>query len=248
MIAQHDDTIAAFASAASPSLRGILRISGPAALAIVARALSITLDDVQRTEVRTISLSPQLLFQNAAPADAKKAAWPALDLYLWPTNASYTKQPLVELHTLGSLPLLELLLRKLIQAGARQAQPGEFTLRAFLAGRIDLLQAEAVLGVIDAADQRQFQTALQQLAGGLSQPLQLLRDELLNLLADLEAGLDFVDEDISFVTPEQLAARLQTAAAAIQKLLVQMQTRHAQQELPRVVLWGAPQRRQEPVV
>ena len=81
-------------------------------------------------------------------------------LYVWPTPQSYTRQPTAEIHTLGCPPLLNAMLDQLCQSGARLAQPGEFTLRAFLAGRLDLPQAEAVLGVIDASDQRQLNIAL----------------------------------------------------------------------------------------
>ena len=95
-----------------------------------------------------------------------------------------------------------------LRRGARLAEPGEFTFRAFLAGRIDLTQAEAVLGVIDAADPGQLRAALVQLAGGLARPLHQLRDELLDLLADLEANLDFAEEDATSLAPGQLLDRL----------------------------------------
>ena len=101
------------------------------------------------------------------------------------------------------------------QAGARVAEPGEFTLRAFLAGRLDLTQAEAVLGVIDAEHAEQLQTALGQLAGGLAKPLHRLRDELLQVLAELEAGLDFVEDDIEFISAEALVGRLESIAAEL---------------------------------
>ena len=113
------------------------------------------------------------------------------DLYLWPGKRSYTGQPVAEIHTLGSPPLLEAVVRAVCAGGARPAEPGEFTLRAFLAGRIDLTQAEAVLGVIDATASAELDAALEQLAGGLAGPLRRLRDDLLELLAHLEAGLRF---------------------------------------------------------
>jgi tRNA modification GTPase len=119
-----------------------------------------------------------------------------------PQVRSYTGQPVVEIHTLGSPPLLQVLLRTLCAAGARLAGPGEFTLRAFLAGRLDLTQAEAVLGVIDANDSRELNTALGQLAGGLARPLHRVRDALLDLLAHVEAGFDFADEELPFITRE----------------------------------------------
>src|SRR5205807_699202 len=129
-------------------------------------------------------------------------------IYVWPTVSSYTRQPTAELHLPGSPPLLEAALHAVCQAGARLAQPGEFTLRAFLAGRLDLTQAEAVLGVIDAGSRRQLDSALGQLAGGLSRPLTQLRDELLDCLAELEAGLDFVEEDIQFISANELKRKL----------------------------------------
>jgi tRNA modification GTPase len=128
----------------------------------------------------------------------------------------------------------------LCDAGARLARPGEFTLRAFLAGRIDLIQAEAVLGVIDAHDRRQLDAALNQLAGGLSKPLNQLRNDLLDLLADLEAGLDFVEDDIRFVTREELSSRLAAAALLLEQTSRQLSERTTGGSLPRVVLAGPP--------
>src|SRR4051812_11117915 len=150
-------------------------------------------------------------------ASARELKLPA-DLYYWPDARSYTREPLAEIHTLGSPALLASVLGTLSASGARQAQPGEFTLRTFLAGRIDLTQAEAVLGVIDARGRQQLEHALAQLAGGLARPLRALRDKLLDLLADLEAGLDFVEDDIQFVTAEQVRCTLTNAASEIGRL------------------------------
>ncbi|MDZ4817729.1 MAG: GTPase, partial [Planctomycetota bacterium] len=161
-----------------------------------------------------------------------------VDAYVWPTDRSYTRQPLVELHTVGSPALVEHLLQLTCQHGARLAGAGEFTLRAFLSGRIDLPQAEAVLGVIDSADRQSLDTALAQLAGGLSIPLQALREELLNLLADLEAGLDFVEEDIQFVTPAALNSRLESAVQLLTRLSEQLTSRGDSAATVRVVLVG----------
>lgn len=161
-------------------------------------------------------------------------------LYLWPTARSYTRQPLAELHLPGSPPLLDAVLGALCAAGARLAEPGEFTLRAFLAGRLDLTQAEAVLGVIDAQDRRQLDTALAQLAGGLARPLAELRDELLELLAHVEASLDFADEHLEFLPRTELLARLQRAARHVADLRGRIRGRNLGEPLPRVVLAGRP--------
>ncbi|MGL4419396.1 MAG: GTPase, partial [Gemmataceae bacterium] len=122
----------------------------------------------------------------------------------------------------------------------RQAEPGEFTLRAFLAGKLDLTQAEAVHGIIDAAAPDDLQTALAQLAGGLGHPLAQLRSDLLDLLADLEAGLDFVDEDIEFVSREAARTRIESGQQTLVKLAEQLQTRALHDRPLRVALVGPP--------
>jgi tRNA modification GTPase len=162
------------------------------------------------------------------------------DLYLWPNARSYTQQPSAELHLPGSPPILQAALATVCRHGARVAAPGEFTLRAFLAGRLDLTQAEAVLGVIDASSQRELDVALTQLAGGLAGPLNSLRNQLLDLLAHLEAGLDFVEEDIEFITAQQLNAELEVIGSTIERVLLQLSQRDAVNDAFRVVLTGAP--------
>jgi tRNA modification GTPase len=228
-----DDTIAAIASAAGGALRGIVRISGPQAIAVaqcvfVANSGSDLADLKSTACVRGDIRLPRLLGQIPATA------------YVWPGRRSYTRQPSVELHTLGSPPLLDAALEAVCAAGARLARPGEFTLRAFLAGRLDLTQAEAVLGVIDARGESELKTALTQLAGGLAGPLGKLRERLLDLLAHLEAGLDFADEEIEFITPRELDEQLAAAADEVALLASRMQSRGQAGELPRVVLIGEP--------
>jgi tRNA modification GTPase len=126
------------------------------------------------------------------------------------------------------------------EAGARLAQPGEFTLRAFLAGRLDLTQAEAVLGVIDATNRRQLDVALAQLAGGLATHFHAARQQLLSLCADVEAGLDFVDEDIQFISPQGIESQLQEILGILKATLQQMQARSESGHEPRIVLCGRP--------
>ncbi|MEX1225021.1 MAG: tRNA uridine-5-carboxymethylaminomethyl(34) synthesis GTPase MnmE, partial [Pirellulales bacterium] len=198
-----DDTIAAIGSAAGGAARGMVRVAGPRAIDVVAGVFTPIDASAALAEVRAASV---------VPGSIRLASEPPLtldcDLFVWPNERSYTREPLVELHLLGSPPLLHAVLDEVCRQGARLAGPGEFTLRAFLAGRIDLTQAEAVLGVIDARGDADLKTALRQLAGGLSGPLDQLRDRLLDLLAHLEAGLDFAEEDIEFITAEELAGQL----------------------------------------
>jgi tRNA modification GTPase len=162
------------------------------------------------------------------------------DAFVWPGSRSYTREPVVELHTLSSPPLLDAILTALCRAGARLAEGGEFTLRAFLAGRLDLTQAEAVLGVIDARGGEELDAALRQLAGGIAAPLNKLRHNLLQLLAELEAGLDFADEDLEFASREEILQRLHEACLLLDELAGQMASRHAMSGLAQVALVGAP--------
>jgi tRNA modification GTPase len=135
---------------------------------------------------------------------------------------------------------LQAALRTLCGNGARLAEPGEFTLRAFLAGRLDLTQAEAVLGVIDARGDAALQTALRQLAGGLARPLAALRSTLIDLLADLEAGLDFIEEDIEFITGDEALLRIDAGIGEVQQLVDRLSNRAETSALPRLVLSGPP--------
>ncbi len=224
-----DDTVAALASAPGAACRGIIRLSGP---------------DVQTLLNKVIfpRISPNHL-PNRHRGEFRLGNDGGLlpvDVLLWPNHRSYTGQPLAELHAVGSPPLLESALVELFRQGARPARAGEFTLRAFLAGRLDLMQAEAVLGVIDAEDHLELETALKQLGGGLSGQIAQVHADLLDLLADLEAGLDFVDEDIEFIEREDLLARLTNAEETIQRLANQAETRMHSTGRMRVVLAGLP--------
>lgn len=227
MVYVNDDTICAIASAPGIASRGIIRLSGPeslSSLAAICRPFELP------------SQSCVVPIEIALEGDRSIQA----DAYIWPSTRSYTKQPSVEIHMNGSRPLLDDVLGRLCKCNARVAQPGEFTMRAFLAGRIDLPQAEAVLGVIDADNDKQLKNALSQLAGGLSSTLNTLRDELIQLLAHLEAGLDFVEEDIEFITSEELQNRLGGIARRLTETLGQMQSRTTQTEAYQIVLTGLP--------
>lgn len=227
-----DDTIAAISSAPGGALRGIVRVSGPSVLNCCAGCF-VPNDDVQLEGIRTAtSVAGQFVIDAHCSLPC--------DLYLWPTKQSYTRQPTAEVHTLGSPPLLDAILEQVCVRGARLAKPGEFTLRAFLAGRLDLAQAEAVLGVIDSQSQKQLQVALQQLAGGLSNSLTDLRNQLLDLCAEIEAGLDFAEEDVQFISPQQLNSRLSDALVSVSALLQRMSVRGQHQHRPRIVLEGWP--------
>ncbi len=162
------------------------------------------------------------------------------DVYFFAAPRSYTGQDVVELHTLACPPLVERLVAACLDGGARAARPGEFTMRAFLAGKLDLTRAEAVAGVIDANSEGELKHALAQLAGGMAGPLAQLREDLLNLLADMEAGLDFADEDIAFVRPEEMLGRLTKGLAQLTLLRKQIDERAVSDRPFRIVLAGRP--------
>lgn len=228
-----DDTIAAIASPPGGAARGIVRVSGPEAVACLSRLFL-------RNDGCPLATPPRAeVVAGALRLPGVHSPLPC-DAYLWPDGRSYTGQPVVEIHTFGSPPLLDAVLRSLCAAGARLAGRGEFTLRAFLAGRIDLTQAEAVLGVIDAGDPRELNVALAQLAGGLAHPLRRLRDALLDLLAHLEAGFDFADEDLAFISRDELDAQLSAAIREIAAIEAQMTSRADASHAVRAVLVGRP--------
>jgi tRNA modification GTPase len=244
------DTICASASAPGGAARGVIRISGPEAVAVVERCFrahdGLKLEELTRAcavsgqvHVAVGALGAGANPPLAPPYKGGESCVPC-DAFVWPTSRSYTREPVVELHTLGSPPLVEAILATLCRAGARLAEAGEFTLRAFLAGRLDLTQAEAVLGVIDARDNTGLDTALRQLAGGISGPLQTLRHDLLQLLAELEAGLDFVEEDIEFKSSEEILRRVGDACRMLDELAEQMAYRHTSNSLEQIALVGRP--------
>lgn len=230
-----DDTIAALASAPGAAARGIIRVSGPRTKGVLESLFVNSPDGLPVT----FSQPVPWCYTGALQISALSRPLPA-DIYLWPNRKSYTGQPLAEIHTLSSPPILEAILAELFARGVRPAQPGEFTLRAFLAGRIDLTQAEAVLGVIDASNERELQTALDQLAGGLSTQIVGLRSDLVDLLADLEAGLDFADEAIDFVSHAAIVGRLGRSRDIVGELLDRTDDRMRPAPQARVVLAGPP--------
>jgi len=226
-----DSTICAIATGREGALRGAIRISGPNTREVLGELFpSLSSEWNQTQKARR--------FESELQTDGLGVIQVAV--FYWPGVRSYTGQPSAELHLIGAPVILEQVQGMVLAAGARIAQPGEFTLRAFLAGRMDLTQCEAVLGVIHAQGERAFQVALQQLAGGLATPLKQLRRGLIELLADLEAGLDFVDEDIEFVDRGEVIRRLVQAETEVNSLVEQIEHRRGQSVEFQVVLVGVP--------
>lgn len=230
MIPSPDDTIVALASTSGPGARGIVRLSGPSAASVVSAVFA---------EVPHPLPKRRALIGGSIRLSGLFSTLPA-DLYYSPPPRTYTGQETTELHLVSCPPILDALMAALLNAGARAAQPGEFTLRAFLNGKKDLAQAEAVGAVVEAGSTDELNQALNQLAGGVTQPLQSLRDDLLNLLADVEAGLDFAEEDIQFVNKTDMLLRISKGLAQLTNLRKQLDTRSLSTRPFRVALIGPP--------
>jgi tRNA modification GTPase len=226
------DTIAAIASPIGPGLRGMVRVTGPDAWSVV----------LDRFEADPETSPPKRPERRAGRLRVVGLRHPlVVSIAFWPGPRTYTGQPLAEIHVSGSPPLLRRILEHCLSRGARLAEPGEFTLRAFLSGRIDLTQSEAVLGVIDARSPEQLDAALHQLAGGLASPILALRDRLADILAHLEANLDFAEEpDVDLLEARALADRLEQASDEVVRLVDRLKVRDRAEGRPRVVLVGPP--------
>ena len=160
--------------------------------------------------------------------------------YYWPNARSFTGESCAELHLTGSLPLIESTVEHIVALGADLAERGEFTLRSFLAGKLDLTQAEAVLGVIEADEANDLEYALGQLAGNISRPVKRLKDAVVGLCARLEAGLDFVEEDIEFISTEELISTLSSILTRLNAISEQLNTRGSRNRIPTAIIVGLP--------
>ena len=198
-----DHTIIAVSTAAGGSARAIVRLSGPRAVELAAAAFA-------RGDGRPVAaLGPFRCADGLIVVDAMEL--PAR-VYVFRAPRSYTRQDVVELHLPGSPPAVTAVLGKLIDLGARQAQPGEFTARALFAGRIDLSEAEAVADVIHADDDAQLRAAMRALGGRLHRLCSAAAGQCAEALATVEASIDLADEDIDLQSPASLAEQLQATA------------------------------------
>jgi tRNA modification GTPase len=202
-----DDTIVAIATPPGRGGIGVVRISGPEAPSIAARL-------TRRRE----ALEPRRATLTTVQAPDATSIDRAV-VTLFPAPHSYTGDDVVEVSAHGSPVVLDAILRAAVGAGARLAEPGEFTLRAYLSGRIDLVQAEAVADLIDAVTPLQARTAFDQLEGTLTARLHAIDAPLMDLIARLEASLDFPDEGYHFITRDEASSALTRIADAVDALL-----------------------------
>jgi tRNA modification GTPase len=207
------DTIAAIATPLGEGGLAVVRVSGPRALEIADRCFSPagkTSPKPSAAPTHTVHLGH--ITRNGHSVDE-------VLLTVMRAPRTFTREEVVEIACHGGLLPAKLVLEALLAGGARLAEPGEFTRRAFLNGRLDLAQAEAVADLIHSRTELALRAAHEQLAGKLSQRINRLRDEMLQTLAHVEAHIDFPDEDIAPDTREQLLARLERGVAFMDELL-----------------------------
>jgi tRNA modification GTPase len=222
-----DDTIVAIATPNGHGGIGVVRISGPDALSIALRLASGT----ERLEPRHATLA-RLTVAGGAGDHAILTSFPA--------PHSYTGEDVVEISAHGSPVLLRAIVEAAIAHGARLAEPGEFTFRAFLRGRIDLVQAEAVRDLVDAVTPLQARAAFDQLEGTLTTSMRDLDRRLFDLTARLEASLDFAGEGYHFVEPGEAARDIQALIRHLDDLLTSAARGRLVREGLQVAIAGRP--------
>ncbi len=226
------DTIAGIATAPGAAAIAIVRISGPESLRIA--------DELFKSQRGPPSTWPPATFGYGKIHDAKGLVLDEAILLIMRSPTSYTKEDVVEFQIHGGIVPARRVFQAITQAGARPAEPGEFTKRAFLNGRIDLIQAEAVMDFISATSERSASLALEQLAGDLSTKITSLYESLLSALADIEASLDFIEDEL----PENIGSDLVESLESIKQLAGNLlKNRHEGRILregARVVISGKP--------
>jgi len=208
-----DDTIAAIATPLGEGGLAVVRLSGPQALQVADRCFV----PAGRNSCRPSAALTHTIQFGGVLRNGQRVDEALLSVMRAPRT--FTREDVVEITCHGGLLPAKLVLDTVLASGARLAEPGEFTRRAFLNGRIDLTQAEAVADLIHSRTELALRAANEQLAGKLSQRINLLRDEMMKTLAHVEAHIDFPDEDIAPETMDQLIARLERGVTSMDELL-----------------------------
>lgn len=208
-----DDTIAAIATPIGEGGLAVVRISGAQALVVAERIFL----PVGKTSVKPSAAASHTIQFGHVVRDGKMIDEALVSVMRTPRT--FTREDVVEITCHGGILPAKAVLDAVLSSGARLAEPGEFTRRAFLNGRIDLAQAEAVADLIHSRTELALRAANEQLAGKLSQRINQLRDDMLKTLAHVEAYIDFPEEDIAEETKEQLLTRLERSVAFMDELL-----------------------------
>ncbi len=221
-----DDTIVAVSSPTSAE-RVIVRMTGPQTAGRINEIFSPPVEQDKRSLT-----AGEVFVADELNLDAK--------LYLFPSPYSYTGQALAEIHLEANASLTEILMETILRRGVRMAGAGEFTARAYLNGRIDLSQAEAVNEVIASSNRLQLAAAEKLLAGRLAEDLERIRSSIMDCLSLIEAGMDFGGEDIEFITTEKAIERLDALKNGLKQLLAGGIAYERVADLPAVGIAGAP--------
>ena len=188
-----NDTIAAIATPPGVGGIGVIRVSGSDAFAVVSP--SVPASGKEGEDVVTIPPSHQLTYGRIVDPGSEEIVDEVLVAFMDAPH-TYTREQVVEIQGHGGPLVLQRILRLVLTQGARMANPGEFTLRAFLNGRLDLAQAEAVMDLIDAQTEAGQRLAVQQLSGRVSAQVQEARQSILAVVARIEVSIDFPEDDV----------------------------------------------------
>ena len=215
----NSDTICAIATPMGEGGIGIVRISGAKSIELASTLVRLRSGTPLESIAGRTLHHADILEIGTGPDDAGRRAIDEALVVVMRAPHSYTAEDIVEIQCHGSPLVLQTLCEALLHVGARMAEPGEFTKRAFLNGRLDLAQAEAVLDTIRAKTAGSLRVAQEQLRGTLSHELGRLRDGLIRILAQVEASIDFVEEDISFISSAELRKGIEAIRTAIRGLI-----------------------------
>jgi tRNA modification GTPase len=244
-----EDTICAIATPAGEGGIGIVRLSGSQALTVASGLVrlrsgqSLASVSTHTLHLADLLIDSSLLRPESTTLQGRSPTRTVLDealVVFMKAPRSFTGEDVVEFQSHGGGLVLSLLCEGCVEAGARLAEPGEFTKRAFLNGRLDLSQAEAVLDTIRARSGAGLAVAQRQLRGELAREVETARMALLGILTHVEAGIDFVDEDISFIQKDELERSIGRAAAVVRRLQATAQEGRILREGARVVILGRP--------
>ena len=227
-----EDTIAAVATAYGEGGIGIIRISGEKALSILEEVFEFAGETYQIVNRR-------MTYGRIVDRENEQIIDEVLAVYMKGPK-TYTAEDVVEINCHGSMVSLRKTLALVLRKGARLAEPGEFTKRAFLNGRLDLSQAEAVIDIIKAKTDRSFDVAMSQLEGALSLRVTEIRQKLLDLLVDITVNIDYPDEDIEELTYDKIEENILLIGEMIEKLLSTADTGRMIREGIRVAIVGKP--------
>lgn len=235
MIANDKDTIVAIATARGEGGIGILRLSGDKAFEIGRALFRLPSKDPNSFEVQ----SHRFYYGHIVDPASQKIVDETMTVFM-KSPSSYTKEDVVEIQCHGGLISMQKILELCISQGARLAERGEFTKRAFLNGRLDLTQAEAVMDMIKAETDKKYDIALDQLEGRISKILRELRAQVLAILAQLTVNIDFPDEDIEEENYENLQESVEDIYSKLDKLCQDAQKGQVYREGIELALIGRP--------